>query len=37
MQVCNAVATPQDKAEFAFTRIFFIADHARFFLNQQFK
>lgn len=37
MQVCNAVATPQDKAEFAFTRIFFIADHARFFLNQHFK
>ena len=37
MQACNAVATPQDKAEFAFTRIFFIADYARFFLNQQFK
>lgn len=37
MQVCNAVATPQDKVEFAFTRIFFIADHARFFLNQHFK
>ena len=37
MQVCSAVATPQDKAEFAFTRIFFIADYARFFLNQHFK
>lgn len=37
MQACNAVATPQDKAEFAFTRIFFIADYARFFLNQHFK
>ena len=37
MQACNAVATPQDKVEFAFTRIFFIADYARFFLNQQFK
>lgn len=37
MQVCNAVATPQDKAEFAFTRIFFISDNTRFFLNQHFK
>lgn len=37
MQVCSAIATPQDKAEFAFTRIFFIANHARFFLNQHFK